>query len=61
MGTNLQWTGEDDKGLQVTLVHARDAKNEIDSKINVNKVEKESFMISFEKKAAKNPKNSAGG
>jgi len=42
-------------------VHTRDAKNAIDSKANVNKVEKESYMISFEKKAAKNPKNSAGG
>jgi len=49
--------GEGDKGqLQVELVHARDVKNAIDSKVNVNKVEMESFMIPIEKKAAKQPR-----
>jgi len=53
--------GEGDKGkLQVELVHARDAKTKIDSKVYVNKVEKESFVISIEKKIAKQSKNSTG-
>jgi len=53
--------GEGDKGkLQVELVHARDAKSTIDSKVNVNRVEMESFKISFEKKAAKKTGNDTG-
>jgi len=53
--------GEGDKGkLQVELVHARDAKTKIDSKVNVNKVEKESFIIFIEKKITKKPENRTG-
>ena len=45
--------GEGDKGkLQVELVRARDAKDKVDSKINVIKVEKESFQLSIEEQPA---------
>ena len=45
--------GEGDKGkLQVELVRARDEQDKIQSKVNVIKVEKESFQLSIEEKPA---------
>jgi hypothetical protein len=53
--------GEGNKGeLQVELVHARDAKTKIDSKVYVNKVEKESFVISIDKKTVKKAEKGTG-
>ena len=53
--------GEGNKGeLQVELVKARDKKDRIESKVNVIKVEKESFQLSIEEKPAA-PKKSGGG
>lgn len=46
--------GEGDKGkLQVELVHARDEQDKIQSKVNVIKVEKQSFQLSIEEKPQK--------